>query len=995
MKLQFDANQQFQLDAVAAVTDLFQGQPQGAPDYAVIHLGSAEGLFIGQERTALGVGNRLLLAQEKLAANTRAVQTRNDIDVPDPSATLEAWELFDGPANRSRHCPHFSVEMETGTGKTYVYLRTIFELARRYDFQKFIIVVPSVAIREGALKNIEITADHFRALYNNLPFEHFVYDAKKINRLRQFATSGTLQILVINIDAFRKNFTGTEEEQKSNVIYKESDKLSGRQPIEFVQAARPIVIIDEPQSVDSTDKAQEAIKALNPLCTLRYSATHRNLYNLVYRLDPVRAFELRLVKQIVVASAVTDGAANDAFVRVERIDYKNGIKARLRIHVQTAEGPKEKVVTVKNGADLFVLSNERACYAQGFSVAEINAEPGSELIRFNNGRTLRLGEETGGLREDVWRAQLKHTIKRHLEKELQVGPRGIKVLSLFFIDRVANYRDYDQAGQPVKGKLAEAFEEELAALAKDERFRALTWLTQPMGRLHNGYFAQDRRGVLKDTRGDTQADDEVYNLIMKEKERLLSLDEPLRFIFSHSALREGWDNPNVFQICTLNETRSAIKKRQEIGRGLRLPVDQNGRRVFDESVNRLYVMANESYEDFARALQTEYEEDCGVTFGKVPLTALAKLVRVVDGTEQPIGRDWAEVVFAALIEQKMVDAEGRIQPAFDPKRQDFNLELPEAQRELAPAVIDLLSTYQIERHIRRERDERPNRLKKEVTESPEFKALWDRIKPKTTYRVEFSTDKLVDSAVDEIRQMEKIEVPKVRVITGQIGVTKGGIVTTAVGAAEEQMKYASRAVPDLLAYLQNETELTRSTLVRILKASGRLDEFFNNPQRFMDAVAARLKYELHRLLIDGIKYERIGGPGSGEAEWEMRFFDEKDKGMINLLTSLKVNKSVYEYVQYDSEVEREFAKRLDERPDIKLFVKLPGWFVIDTPVGTYNPDWAILKQNGQALYLVRETKGTRDAKKWRTSEDDKVRCGKKHFEMLGVPFAVAVTADEV
>jgi len=406
-------------------------------------------------------------------------------------------------------------------------------------------------------------------------------------------------------------------------------------------------------------------------------------------------------------------------------------------------------------------------------------------------------------------------------------------------------------------------------------------------------------------------------------------------------------------------------------------------------------MANESYEDFARALQTEYEEDCGVTFGKVPLTALAKLVRVVDGTEQPIGRDWAEVVFAALIEQKMVDAEGRIQPAFDPKRQDFNLELPEAQRELAPAVIDLLSTYQIERHIRRERDERPNRLKKEVTESPEFKALWDRIKPKTTYRVEFSTDKLVDSAVDEIRQMEKIEVPKVRVITGQIGVTKGGIVTTAVGAAEEQMKYASRAVPDLLAYLQNETELTRSTLVRILKASGRLDEFFNNPQRFMDAVAARLKYELHRLLIDGIKYERIGGPGSGEAEWEMRFFDEKDKGMINLLTSLKVNKSVYEYVQYDSEVEREFAKRLDERPDIKLFVKLPGWFVIDTPVGTYNPDWAILKQNGQALYLVRETKGTRDAKKWRTSEDDKVRCGKKHFEMLGVPFAVAVTADEV
>jgi type III restriction enzyme len=287
-------------------------------------------------------------------------------------------------------CPHFSVEMETGTGKTYVYLRTIFELSRRYGFQKFIIVVPSVAIREGVLKNIEITAEHFRALYNNLPFEHFVYDAKKVNRLRQFAVSNTLQILVINIDAFRKNFTGTEEEQKSNVIYKESDKLSGRQPIEFVQAARPIVIIDEPQSVDSTEKAQEAIRALNPLCTLRYSATHRTLYNLVYRLDPVRAFELRLVKHIVVASAAADGGANDAFVRVEQIDYKKGIRAKLRIHTQTAEGPKEKSFSVKNGADSYQLSGERAAYENGFVVAEINAEPANEYIRFNNGRLMRL-----------------------------------------------------------------------------------------------------------------------------------------------------------------------------------------------------------------------------------------------------------------------------------------------------------------------------------------------------------------------------------------------------------------------------------------------------------------------------------------------------------------------------------------------------------------------------------------------------------------------------
>jgi type III restriction enzyme len=992
MRLQFDPNQAFQLDAVAAATDLFDGQPQGPPEYAVINMGKMEGLFAAQDHSELGEGNRLLVAEDKLRDNLRAIQGRNDIEIADPVAAPEAWVLFDTPANLTRRCPHFSVEMETGTGKTYVYLRTIFELSRRYGFQKFIIVVPSVAIREGVLKNIDITAAHFRALFNNLPFEHFVYDAKKINRLRQFATSTSLQILIINIDAFRKNFTGTEEERKSNVIYKESDRLSGRQPIEFVQAARPIVIIDEPQSVDSTDKAQEAIKALNPLCTLRYSATHRNPYNLVYRLDPVRAFELRLVKQIVVASAAPEGAVNDAFVHVEQIDYKRGIKARLRIHVQTGGGPREKAVTVKQGADLFTLSKERGAYRAGFEVAEINAEPGSEYLRFSNGRTLRLGEEIGGPREDVWRVQIKHTIKKHLEKELQVRTRGLKVLSLFFVDRVANYRNYDADSRSAKGKFAESLEAALAEFATDDRYRELEWLREPVEHLHNGYFAQDKKGVLKDTRGDTQADDDVYNLIMKDKEKLLSLDEPLRFIFSHSALREGWDNPNVFQICTLHETRSSIKKRQEIGRGLRLPVDQTGVRVFDDSVNKLYVMANESYEDFAKALQTEYEEDCGVTFGKVPLAALARLIRIVDGTERPIGREAAETIRSALVEQKMLDEQGRIQPMFDPRRSAFELDLPEAHRDLIPAVVDLLAGYQIERHIRKEKDEGANRLNKGLMLTPEFQALWDRIKLKTTYRVEFETDALVHRAVDAIRAMEKIEAPKIRVVAGQVQVGKAGVTATAMSVAEERLACSVRAVPDILAYLQNETELTRSTLVRILRESGRLADVFENPQQFLDRVEAILKHELHRLIVDGIKYERLGGDRT-DLEWEMLLF--KNEELINYLNALQVQKSVYEYVVYDSEIEREFARRLDERQDIRLFVKLPGWFEIDTPVGKYNPDWAILKHDGQALYLVRETKATRDFLKLRTTEADKVRCGQKHFETLGVSFAVAVTADEV
>jgi type III restriction enzyme len=923
-----------------------------------------------------------------LRDNTRDIQERNDIEVTEPTAALESWTLFDRPANTQRAVPHFSVEMETGTGKTYVYLRTIYELSKRYGFKKFVIVVPSVAIREGVLKNLQITADHFRSLFNE-EARYFVYDTKRLSRLREFATSNTLQIQVINIQAFVQNLPGGKQ---GNVIYKESDKLSGRQPIEYVQAARPVVIIDEPQSVDSTEKSQEAIKELNPLVTLRYSATHRNPYNLVYRLDPIRAFELKLVKQIVVASATVDGTAPDAFVRVEDIRLDKGLSTRLWINVQEKGGPKQKTVTAKQGYDLHMLSNERPEYAVGYSVAEINAEPGREYVRFANGKQLPKGGETGGVRDDIWRTQIKHTVKRHLDTELLLQEQGIKVLSLFFIDKVANYRQYTEDGQQADGKFATAFEEVLAEFAALPRYQALTWLQEPVDRLHNGYFAQDRKGVLKDTSGQTQADDDAYSLIMKDKERLLSLDEPLRFIFSHSALREGWDNPNVFQICTLNETTSVVKKRQEIGRGLRLPVNQHGLRVFDESTNRLYVMANESYEDFARALQTEYEEDTGVTFGKVPLTALARVTRVVEDHEEAIGRDAAKEIKDALVAKGYLDTDGRLQPAFDLRKEGFDLGLPSQFADLTAVVTDLLASYQLERHIRRANQEGLNRLRKEVTLTPEFKELWDRIRPRTTYRVHFDTENLVRRAVNRIKEMPKIEPPEIKIITGGIQVTKAGVATTMTGVAEEQLDYSARPLPDLLAYLQNETDLTRSTLFRILKESGRLDEFFNDPQRFLDEVARVIQAEMHRMLVDGIKYERLL-PDDPNSQWEMSKFEREE--LVNYLTALEVNKAPYEYIPYDSEVEREFAEKLDQREDIKLFVKLPRWFTIPTPLGEYNPDWAIVKHDGQTLYLARETKGTKDFLKLRTSEADKVRCGQAHFQAIGVPFDVVVTADQV
>jgi type III restriction enzyme len=983
MKIQFDPKQEYQLDAVNAVVELFDGQPLEKPDYSVIFQTMDTELFAGQARTQLGVGNRLLLDEAKMLANLQAVQERHDLDLAEK---VEAWLWTDDKG--SHWCPHYSVEMETGTGKTYVYLRTIFELSRKYGFKKFIIVVPSVAIREGVLKNLVITAEHFRALFNNVEFEHFVYDAKKVNKLRQFATSNTIQVLVINIDAFRRNFTGTEAEQRSNVIYKENDKLSGRQPIEFVQATRPIVIIDEPQSVDSTDRAQEAIRALHPLCTLRYSATHRNPYNLVYRLDPIRAYEMRLVKQIVVASALAGEAFNGAYVKVESIDNKRGLKARLTIHEKAREGARLRKVTVRNGADLYARSENWEAYRDGFIVTEINAEPGNEYVQFNNGCTVALGQELGGLREEVWKVQIEKTVQRHLDKELQVRGKGLKVLTLFFIDKVANYRGYGEDGQPVKGKFAEAFERAFQKFIAEPKYRELAIATVPLDQLHNGYFAQDKKGILKDTSGTTQADDDVYELIMKKKEELLSLETPLRFIFSHSALREGWDNPNVFQICTLNETRSATKKRQEIGRGLRLPVNQNGERVFDENINKLLVVANESYEDFARSLQTEYEEDCGVTFGKVPKFAFTKLVTLDGEVEKPVGREESEKIWQGLIERGFLDSSGKILPKFNPQTPDFDLGLPAGESELKADIIEILQSYQMDRHVKRDEEGKKLRFKKEVTLDPEFQELWNRIKPKTTFSVEYSTDELVKRAVKAIKEMEVIPPARIRWSESRVDVEKAGVTGTTIREGEVVVNYEG-PLPDVVAYLQNETELTRSTLVRILKSSGRLAEFFDNPQRFMDALAAILKRELHRLMIDGIKYERLG-----DEEWSMRLFEEKE--IVSYLHNrLEVQKSVYDAVVYDSEIEREFARQLDQREDIKLFVKLPGWFEIDTPIGKYNPDWAILRHDDTVLYLVRETKGTKNIEKLRGTEAEKIRCGRKHFKSLEVDFDVVTSAAEI
>ena len=580
MKLKFK-NQNFQTDAVNAVVDLFTGQDKRQSTFAV-----EQDAQMNLLQNDFGIGNALLIDKDTLRENMHAVQKRSNLPLTDDVDEMR-----------------FCVEMETGTGKTYVYTKTIFELHKRYGFTKFIIVVPSVAIREGVYKSFEITQSHFTTQYDNVPFRYFIYNSSKLSDVRQFATSSNIEIMIINIDAFKK---------AENIINQAHDKLNGETAMRYIQDTNPVVIVDEPQSVDNTAKAREAIESLNPLCVLRYSATHREKINLLYRLTPVDAYQMGLVKQICVSSNTIESGFNKPYIRLLSVSMEKSFKAKVELDVRGKNGTVlRKALTIKPGSDLYLLSGERNLY-EGYTVTGIDCTPGFECIEFGNTETVQLGKAIGDVDEDaIKRAQIRRTIETHLEKELRYCDMGIKVLSLFFIDEVAKYR----TAEGEKGLYAKMFEEcyeELMALPK---FAELKNRFPSHAGIHDGYFSQDKKGKLKDTKGDTLADYDTYNTIMKDKEWLLSFDCPLRFIFSHSALKEGWDNPNVFQVCTLIEQKSTFTCRQKIGRGLRLCVNQEGERIEDKNINQLHVMANESFAEFADALQKEIEAETGVKFG--------------------------------------------------------------------------------------------------------------------------------------------------------------------------------------------------------------------------------------------------------------------------------------------------------------------------------------------------------------------------------------------
>ena len=969
MKLHFEPNLDYQHIAIESVCDLFRGQEICRTEFTVTRDPLSTQQTMAFAQNDLGIGNRLHLLDDELLANLADIQIRNGLK---PSGSLASGD--------------FTVEMETGTGKTYVYLRTIFELNRRYGFTKFVIVVSSVAIKEGVYKTLQMTEDHFRALYANTPFEFFLYDSTDLSRVRSFATSPQIQIMVVTVGAINK--------KDVNNLYKDSEKTGGEKPIDLIKATQPILIVDEPQSVDGGLEGQgkKALAEMNPLCTLRYSATHVDKHHMLYRLDAVDAYEHKLVKQIEVASLEVEGGHNKGYVKLISTSNKKGtFSAKVELDVQRGTSVSREAVIVRPGDDLQQITN-RAVYAD-YLVQNIGCKAGHEHIELSNQETpLRVSEAIGDVDGDALkRLMIRRTIEEHLDKELRLRPQGIKVLSLFFIDAVGHYRSYSADGAQVKGKYAVMFEDEYRTAAAKPKYRTLfndVDLESEATEVHDGYFSINKKGSWTDTAENNQGNREnaerAYNLIMKHKEKLLSFETKLKFIFSHSALREGWDNPNVFQICAIREIGSERERRQTIGRGLRLCVNQQGERLRGFDINTLTVIATESYEQFAENLQKEIEADTGIRFGVVEKHQFAS-IPVTDGAGRTtsLGVTQSEAIWNHLKEAGYVDAKGKVQDHLKKALKDGTLELPEPFRAQLQQVKDVLRKLAGRLDIKNADDRKPIKTRQAVLHSEEFQALWNRIKHKTTYRVQFDNEKLVDECAKAIGECPSITKTRVQIRKADLAIGRGGVSSEETAAAAPiTIDEIDIELPDLLTDLQDKTQLTRRSLVRILIDSGRLDDFKRNPQQFIELATESINRTKRLALVDGIKYQRIGD----EHYYAQELFEQEELTGY-LKNMLAATKSVHEHVVYDSSgVERTFAEQLEKNEAVKVYAKLPGWFKVLTPLGTYNPDWAVLveKDGAERLYFVVETKSSLFTDDLRDRESAKIACGKAHFKALAV-----------
>ena len=988
MKIKFEENLEYQLEAINSVTDIFLGQEVNKSIFTVEKSSNPQ-LSITSNENQTGTGNKISLIPEQISENLNKIQTRNGL----PKTEVSEEDMY-----------NFSVEMETGTGKTYVYLRTIMELNKKYGFKKFIIVVPGKAIKEGVYKALQITEEHFKSLYDNIPYNYFIYDSEKMNMIRNFAINDNIEIMIITIQSFNKAI----DNGNPNNIYKDLDQANGERPIDYITQCNPILILDEPQNME-TDIAKKAIKELNPLCTLRYSATHKEIYNPVFKLDSIAAYEKKLVKQIEVATVGLSQNSNTEYIKVTSITSgKKGIKAKIEIDKKKKSTVKRTEISIEHG-DILSEKAKRDIY-DGYIVNEITyneADPSKSFIDFGKVR-LTVGQVNGGQDPDVIkRAQIRKTIQEHFEKQLALKAKGIKVLSLFFIDRVANYRTYDpETGEAKKGKYALMFEEEYNALIKSGKYPGFGNASTA----HDGYFSADKKktksGIeyneFKDTKGNTNADNDTFTKIMKDKERLLSFDEPLAFIFSHSALKEGWDNPNVFQICTLNETSSEMKKRQEIGRGLRIAVNQEGERVRGFDVNTLTVMANEAYEQFVDSLQKEMEKEENIKFGVVEDFVFTNIViKIENGKEVYLGHEKSKEIYEELIRREYIDENGNVKEKLKRDLDEGKLELAEEFKDIKESIFKKLKSTTGKLVIKNADERKKINLNKEVFLSEDFKELWDRVKYKTTYQVNFNSEKLINECIKNLDEGIYIPAEKLIYDKKKIAITKGGIEETGAYEIEENLEITTKyKLPDIITYLQNETNLTRKSIVNILTNSKTLDSFKKNPQSYLEQAANIIKGSMKAFIVDGIKYEKIGDVEyySQELFKNSEIFGYLKDEMSKQGNMVETGKTPYSSIIIDSEVEREFAEGLEKNGNVKVYTKLPDWFKIPTPLGYYNPDWAILvkeeNEKAEKLYFVIETKGSTDKDKRRDVENLKIDCGKKHFEALQVDYADCVNIND-
>lgn len=973
----FDSSQDFQIDAISSVVKLFDGQPKDAQALVT----ALEGNFSDSENFGLlefartfevgAVGNNLVVDRELILTNLQSIQDLNGLDV---AMQLSGAHL------------EFDIEMETGTGKTYVYLRTMFELFQKYNFTKFVILVPSVAIREGVATSIRLMKDHFALLYPGTPFDWQIYSGKNAEEVQGFATATGLQILIMTIDSIRGDVS-------NRILLQSRDKLNGLRPIDYLIATNPIVILDEPQNME-TPASIEAIHELTPSFILRYSATHKVVRNLVYSLDPVDAHELGLVKQIVVSDVQQQGADAAPYVKLISVKREPTWVARLELACRDSSGNlKRKEVNVRQNQELSDPRLTDNPTYEGIWVSEMNIGTSidSSSIELNLHGMISAGESIGGANVAIYREMIRETIREHLRKEQQLRAKGIKVLSLFFVDKVASYMGEGTTNLDANGDFAKWFDE----LFVEETTKNPRWgelLPAQPSEMRKAYFSQLKKGkniVAQDTTGSTKADDDAYELIMKDKQRLLDQEEPVRFIFSHSALREGWDNPNVFQICTLREMGAEVERRQTIGRGLRLPVMQteNGyERVSDRGTASLTVIANESYQAFAKSLQNEYKAS-GIQIGRVRVNEFAKIQALTgDGiySESKLGFAKSQTIFDYLTSKGFL-VDGQVTSKFLPDSLGFSLGLPDDLGRYEVNVVELMRNASLEKFVK-SKSKRTNRvLRKAVYLNPEFEAFWESISRKSTYRVSINRESMIDSIVKSIQSAPQVPPLRVEVTKAGIKVIRGGTKSEELSSRSAILQ-GSYELPDIVSELQNATSLTRRSIADILVRSERLSHFIGNPNDFISMAKRVIQSELARMVVDGVQYERIAGSLYELRELQKDGEEEKDRFLDQMYKVKNSEKSDFDYVVFDSDIERQFAEKLDSREDVRFFMKLPSKFKIPTPVGEYNPDWAIIKQvDGEdRLYMIRETKSTLDELKLRPTEAAKIASARQHFKAIGI-----------